>query len=159
MRQAISTANTTPVKPLYEDIFQYIAVALLIGLIGALANYALGFSKEQRARRRNAKLEFRAVLETDLNTILKSKDDARHVLTAKEGSYQEAKTTFRKHLLFWQRHGFDKAWEAFFCHPETKSIPYLEQYMDFGSLTKRDACHAVLKSRIDTLLSYAKVQP
>lgn len=146
-------------KPLYEDIFQYIAVALLIGLTIAFANYVLGFSKEQRARRRNAKLVFRALLEADLNTVLKSKDDARHVLTEKEATYEEAKKAFRKHLLFWQRHGFDKAWDAFFYHPENKNISYLEQYMDFGSLTKRDACHAVLNSRINTLLNYAKVRP
>lgn len=143
----------------YEDVFLYIAVALLIGLTIALANYVLGFSKEQRVRRRNAKLEFRAVLEADLKTILQSKDDARLVFGEKEAKYQEAKESLRKHLLFWQRRGFDKAWDVFFYHPDNKNIPYLEQYMDFGSLTRRETCHSILGSRIGVLLSYAKVQP
>ena len=146
-------------KLVYEDVFLYIAVALFIGLTMAFANYALGFSKEQRVRRRNAKLEFRGVLETDLKTILQSNDDARHVLGEKEAKYQEAKELLRKHLLFWQRRGFDKAWEVFFYHTENKNIPYLEQYMDFGSLDKRKACRSILGSRIGVLLNYAKVQP
>ena len=147
------------VEPLYENIFQYIAVALLIGLMIALASYALGFSKEQRARRRDAKLAFIALLETDLNNILRSKKDAREVLVGKEDTYQKAMEAFRKYLLFWQVCGFDKAWKEFFYHPENTTIPYLQQYMDFGSIDKREVCHSVLCSRIYTLLSYAKVQP
>jgi hypothetical protein len=147
------------VKPLSTDIFQYIAAALLIGLIVALAKYVLAFSKEERDRRRNAKLEFCAILETDLGSILKSNDDARNALLNKEIIYQDAMKAFRKHLLFWQLHSFDKAWAVFFYHPANKNMPYLEQYMDFGSLTKRKACHALLSSRINTLLKYAKVRP
>lgn len=146
-------------KLLYENIFQYIAVALFLGLIIALANYVLGFSKEERVRRRNAKFEFRSVYETDLNSILKSGDDARHILVNKETVYQDAMKEFRKHLLFWQLAGFDKAWNKFYYHPENMHIPYLEQYMDFGSVTKRKACHALLRSRIQILLTYAVVMP
>ena len=146
-------------KPLSLDIFHSIAAALIGGLTIAFANYALGFSKEERARRRNAKLEFRAVLEADLINILKSNDDARHVLSNREVTYQDAMRAFRGYLLFWQLRSFDKAWDVFFYHPENKIIPHLEQYMDFGSLAKRDACHALLASRIKTLLTYAKVRP
>lgn len=63
------------------------------------------------------------------------------------------------HLQFWQRRGFDGAWRAFFYHPENFSIPFLEQYMDFGSLAKRELRHAELRSRISALLAYADVRP
>lgn len=144
---------------LYANIFQYIAVAILIGIIIAFANYVLNFSKNERQRKRNAKIEFRSIFETDLKTILESGDDARHIFMHKEGSYKGAIEEFRKYLLFWQLTGFDKAWNIFFYHPENAQMPYLEQYMDFGSTTKRKACHALLRSRIQKILSYAKVRP
>ena len=104
-------------------------------------------------------MEFRAVLEADLKEILQSKDDARLFLGDKAVKYLEAKESLRKHLLPWQRRGFDRAWDAFFFHPENKSIPYLVQYMDFGNIAKRKNHKSILESRIGKLLSYAKLQP
>jgi len=147
------------VKPTYDNILQYVLVALLIGILIAVANYLLGFSKEQRQRRREAKLAFRAVFENDLNSVLKSGGDARTVLSGQERKYEVAMEAYRKHLQFWQRRGFDRAWYEFYYHPENRSIPFLEQYMDFGSVTKRKLCHAELRSRISALLAYADVRP
>lgn len=144
---------------MFDNITQYILVLLLIGLTVAGANYLLGFSKEQRARRREAKLVFSSAFKTDLDNVLQSGVDAREVLSGKEVLYLDVKDKMRKYLQFWQKSGFDQAWELFFYHPENKNIPYLEQYMDFGSLTKRKKCHHLLSSRIGKLLEYANVQP
>lgn len=146
------------VEPMHEDLAPYME-ALLAGLIGVFASYLLGFSKEQRSRRREAKLAFASVLKIDLDYILKSRIDAREILAGRESTYEEAKDALRKHLLFWQRFGFDQAWDRFFYSPENKSLPFLEQYMDFGSLTKRKRCHELLNSRVGALLHYANVQP
>jgi len=143
---------------MFSNIWQYIVVAVLIGLVIALGNYLLQLSKAQRDRRREAAQRFTSVFETDLNHILESGDDPRHVLVNATERHLAAMRDFRDYLPFYKRRGFDKAWISYFYQPETH-LPFLEQYTDFGSLTKRRENMILLKKRMSKILEYAKYKP
>jgi len=147
-------------KPKYNPegnmIFQSILITLLVGLTIALANHLLSNTREKRKERREAGRLVANAFRAELDALLQTDTDARHILMDEAYlRHESAVRHFMPKLSWINRLRLHWAWRALAHHQKDKKcqIPFYEQYADCGSLTKRRNVRPFAIKRIQHIIS------
>lgn len=137
-----------------------------LGLAGTLAvlllRHWLGKGKDRIARRASASEKFRSKLHEATATIPNSNEhwgaEITVVLSATLPKIKTAVAEFRPFVVFYLRHRFDRAWNAFRKHCEEtipRQLSTAEILYGTGPQGARSAKEAFYQN-VETLLSFAK---
>lgn len=138
----------------------------LLGIAGSLAvlllRHWLEKSKDRSARRASASVKFRSVIYEVTTTISNTNghwvSDADVILNATLPKIKTAVAEFRPFVVFYRRHRFDRAWNAYRQHcveniPEQLGMPNI--FYGTGPQGAKEAKKTFYRN-VETLLSFAK---
>jgi hypothetical protein len=133
--------------------------SFLMALIVVFLNHLSANTRERKKERLQKGNNLIAAFSSELDALHQTSDDCRNILTIE--TYKRHESTIRAFLsyLSWmERFRLKRAWHRLAFHRnDTKgTLPFYEQYADFGFLDKRRSVRPIVIKRIEKILSFAK---
>lgn len=133
--------------------------AILVTLLIIFLNHILANTREKGKARYQKGKKVISAFNLELDALYQTDDDCRNILTMEAYKKHESSIrSFLPHLSWVDRLRLKRAWHrlAFHQSDEKRTLPFYEQYADFGSLPKRRSVRPEVIRRIEKIVSLAK---
>jgi hypothetical protein len=132
--------------------------SVLLTLVTVYLNHLLANTREKVKLRRNHGQGLVTAFKPELDTIIQTDQDCRLILTEEAyRRHESAIRAFMPYLSWIERIRLKRAWTNFALIKMDKEhqTPFYEQYVDFGSLTKRRRVRPIAIDGIQKIVSFA----
>lgn len=133
--------------------------AVLVALLVIYLNHLLANTRERAKERHQKGKDVISAFNRELDALYQTNDDCRNIMTMEAyKNHESAIRSFLPHLSWVNCFRVKRAWHwlAFHKNDKKRTLPFYEQYADFGSLSKRRSVRPEVIRRIEMIISLAK---